>query len=144
VQAKLHLVGDVAQVTATAGGAAIVHLEVLDDPVAVHLDRLGVLPADVEHGAGALVHQVGTQAVAEDLGADVLLGERQAHPAITGADHVDLLQGQGEGLPHSSRDLGAVEALRAPLARMVSRAARNFLSMAPLGGRFSTSMIALS
>jgi hypothetical protein len=67
VEPHLHLVGDVPQVAPGAGRAAVVHLEVLDDAAGVDLDGLGVLAADVEDGAGPLVHEVGAQPVAEDL-----------------------------------------------------------------------------
>ena len=92
VQAHVHLVGDVAEVAAAAGGAAVVHLEALDDAILVHLDRLGVLTADVEHGSRARVHHVRTQAMAQDFRADVLLGERQASAPVAGADHVAFLE----------------------------------------------------
>ncbi len=54
--------------------------------------RLGVLAADVEDRARALVHDVRAEPVAEDLGADVLLREREAHAAVARADHVRLLE----------------------------------------------------
>ena len=92
MQTDLHFVGDVAQIAAAACCAAIVHLEVDDDAGFVHLDTLGVLTADVQHGAGTGEHHVGAETVAEDLGADMLLGKRQPHPAITGADHIGLFQ----------------------------------------------------
>jgi hypothetical protein len=38
------------------------------------------------------IHQVRAEAVAEDLRADMLLGERQRHPAIAGADQVGFFQ----------------------------------------------------
>ena len=91
MQPHVHLVGDVAQIPPAAGGAAVVHLERLDDAGLVHLDRLGVLAADVQNGGGARVHHVGAQAVAEDLGADMLLGKGQARAAVAGAHHVSLL-----------------------------------------------------
>jgi hypothetical protein len=91
VQAHVHLVGDVAQVAPAAGGAAVVHLEALDDAGRVDLDRLGVLAADVEHGGGARVHHVRAQAVAQDLAADVLLAEGQPRAAVAGADDIGLL-----------------------------------------------------
>src|SRR5271157_754153 len=47
VQAHIHLVGDIAEITPAAGGAAVVHLEVRDDAVLVDLDALGVLAADM-------------------------------------------------------------------------------------------------
>ena len=91
VQAHVHLVGDVAEVASAARGAAVVHLEALDDAVRVDLDRLRVLAADVEHGRGARIHHVRAQAVAKDFRADVLLRERQARAAVAGADDVGLL-----------------------------------------------------
>ena len=92
VQPDVHLVGDVAQVTAAAGGAAVVHLEAGDDAVAVHLDRLGVLAADVEDRPRAREEGVGAEPVAEDLGADLLLGKRQPRAAVPGADGRHLLE----------------------------------------------------
>jgi hypothetical protein len=100
VQSHVHLVGDVAEIAPAAGGAAVVHLEVLDDALRVHLDRLGVLAADVEDRAGLGVHHVRAEAVTEDLGADVLLRKRQRDPAVTGADDIGLLQLHLHGLAH--------------------------------------------
>ena len=81
VQAEVHLVGDVAEVAAAAGGAAVVHLERGDDAALVDLDRLGVLAADVEHGARVREHGVRAEAVAEDLRADLSLGKgKRARP----------------------------------------------------------------
>jgi hypothetical protein len=90
VQAHVHLVGDVAEVAPAAGGAAIVHLETLDDAVGIHLNRLGVLATDVQHGAGFGKHGMGPEAVTEDLGANLLLGAGQG-ARRSRADHVGLL-----------------------------------------------------
>ena len=60
-------------------------------PCGIDLDRLGVLAADVEHRRGARIHHVRAEPVAQDLGADVLLRERQPRPAVAGADDVGLL-----------------------------------------------------
>ena len=86
VQAHVHLVGDVPEVAPAAGGAPVVHLEARDDPGRVDLDRLGVLPADVEDGPRRREEHVGAEAVAEDLGADLLLRERQARAPVARAD----------------------------------------------------------
>jgi hypothetical protein len=84
---------------------------------AVDLDGLGVLPADVEHGARAGELLVRAEPVAQDLGADVLLGERQALPAVAGADGaaVDELD-------------GAARAARPPVRASAAR------PRSPLGG----------
>jgi hypothetical protein len=91
VQAHVHLVGDVAEVAAAAGRAAVVHLEALHDARRVDLDGLGVLSADVQHRGGTRIHHVGAQAVAQDFRAHVFLRERQAGAAVPGAHHIGLL-----------------------------------------------------
>src|SRR5204863_9023391 len=92
VQTEAHLVGDVAGVAAAAGGAAVVHLETPHQSFGVELDRLRVLPADVEHRARAGKHRVRAEAVAENLAADLLLRERQALASVAGADRGDDLE----------------------------------------------------
>ena len=108
MQPHVHLVGDIAEIAATARGTAVVHLEVLDDALVVDLDALGVLPADIQDGARIRVHHVRAQPVAEDLGADVLLREGQRHPAIAGADGVGLLQLDRHGPVDAAGHLGGV------------------------------------
>ena len=66
-------------------------------PFGVDLDALGVLAADVEHRARVRIHHVGAEPVAQDLGADVLLGERQGHAAVAGADEIGLFEFDIEG-----------------------------------------------
>jgi hypothetical protein len=77
VHAEVHLVGDVAEVAAAAGGAAVVHLEAGDDALPSTWIALVSCPP-----MSSTVRVPGTcvraEAVAEDLGADLLLGERQA------------------------------------------------------------------
>ena len=75
MDADVHLVGDVSEVAATAGGTAIVHLERGDDAVLVDLDRLGVLTADIEDGSGFGEHGMCPQTVTENLRANALLRE---------------------------------------------------------------------
>ena len=107
VQAHVHLVGDITEIAAAAGGTTVVHLEILDDARAVDLDRLGILAANVEHGARVRVHHMGAQPVAEDFRADILLGKGQGDPAITGADLRAFLElDVSRALPH--RGLGPV------------------------------------
>jgi len=98
MHAEIHLVGDIAQVAATAGGTAIVHLERRDDAVLVDLDRLRILSADVEHRSCRGEHGVGAQAVAQDLGADLFLGEGQRAPAVARACAGGLLERHGRRL----------------------------------------------
>ena len=76
MQAHVHFVGNVAKIAPASRRTAVVHLEVRNDPVLVDLNALGILTADVENGARLRIHQVGTQAVAQDFRTDMLLGER--------------------------------------------------------------------
>ncbi len=123
VQAHVHLVGNVAEVAPAAGGAAVVHLEAFDDAVIVHLDRLGVLAADVEYRGRPRVHHVRAQAVAQDFGADVFLGERQARAAVAGADHVALLErGIEHALDRRANGGCAARGFRHALERTLQRA----------------------
>ena len=103
VQAHVHFVSDVAEVAPAAGGAAVVHLEVLDDAGGVHLDRLGVLAADVEHGARVGIHHVRAEAMAEDFGTDLFPRERQRDPAVAGADHGGIFQRDFQRRAHDLR-----------------------------------------
>ena len=91
VQPEVELVGDVPEIAAAPGGAAIVHLERRDDAVLVDLDRLRVLPADVEDGARAREDAMGAASVAEDLAANRLLRERERLPSVARADRGDLV-----------------------------------------------------
>src|SRR5450759_4446267 len=97
VQTHVHLVGDIAKIPPAPRCTTVVHLKVCNDPMLIDLNPLGVLTADVEHGTRLRIHQVGTEAVAQNLRADMLLGERQRHPAIAGADEVGFLQIDREG-----------------------------------------------
>ena len=67
MQPHVHFVGDVAEVAPTASGAAVIHLEAFHDAVGIDLDRLGVLPANIEHSRGVWVHHVRAQAVAQNF-----------------------------------------------------------------------------
>src|SRR3990172_1025608 len=92
VQTQIHLVRDIAQGAPAPGRAAIVHLEGRDDALIVDLDSLGVLPADVENGASRREKGGGSQAVAENLGADLAFGEGKPLSTIAGAYAADLIQ----------------------------------------------------
>ena len=100
MQAHIHLIGDVAEIAPAAGGAAVVHLEVLDDALGVDLDRLGILAADVEYRARVGVHHMGAEPVAENFGADLLLRKRQGNAAVAGADNICLFDFHAERRAH--------------------------------------------
>ena len=75
VEPEVHLVGDVAEVPAAPGRAAVVHLERGHDAVVVDLDGLRVLASDVEDRSRAGEELVGAEAVAEDLRTDRASGK---------------------------------------------------------------------
>ena len=105
MEPEVQLVGDVTEIAAAAGGAAVVHLERRDDASVVDLDGLRVLSADVEHGARAGEDAVGAAAVAEDLASHRLRREGERLTSVAGADGGELLDrlpgcalhGAGEG-----------------------------------------------
>ena len=113
MQSEVHLVGDVPEVTAAAGGTAVVHMEARDDAVGIDLDRLRVLAADVEHGARGREHRVRAEAVAKNLAADLLLRERQALSPVPCADgsRLDELDG-ADGLDCVAKPRGMRRAVR--------------------------------
>ena len=57
-------------------------------------------------------HRVRAEAVAEDLGLDLPLGERQALPAVAGADRSDLLERQGRDPIDAARRVRTVAVAR--------------------------------
>ena len=103
-----------AEEPAGAGGALVVHAEVDDLAVGGDADRLGVLAAHVDHGAGGREHVHRAAAVAADLG-DLGVAEGHLVAAVAGADDVlDLLLAQAavgerlvERLLGGAHDVGA-------------------------------------
>ena len=94
-------------------------------PGRVDLDRLGVLAADVEDGRRPRIHHVRAEAVAQDLGADVLLRERQPRAAVAGADDVGLLElGREHAVDRRADRGGRGGGLGQRLERAIERAAQ--------------------
>ena len=113
VEPEIELVRDVAEVAAAACGTPVIHLEVRHDSFVVDLDRLGVLPPDVEHGAGRREHRVGPQAVTEDLAPDLFFRERQSRPSVPGPHRGPFDQLDGPSLlDRSDQSLGVSSQLR--------------------------------
>jgi len=75
--------GDHLEKAAGTGGAFVVHQKVGEVALAIELDHLAVLAADVDDGVYRWAEQAGTQPVAGDLG-NPAIGERRQIPAIAG------------------------------------------------------------
>jgi len=86
-QAHLERSGHGLEETAGAGGAFVVHGEVLDGAVGVDGDALDVLAADVDDRLDGGVRDVHAHGVTGDLG-DVFIRERHLVAAVAGADQI--------------------------------------------------------
>ena len=141
VQAEVHLVGDVAEVAAAAGGAAVVHLEPRDDALARRPGSPWCPGRRCRAPCACREHRVRAEAVAEDLGADLLLRERQARAAVAGADAARSARARAPPTRARPPRPSAGGAVRASPQRRAAHAS----SKAPAAvGAFSTSRIALS
>ena len=92
MQAKIHLISYVTQIATATGCATIVHLKTLNDAIRIDLNRLRILPADIQNRRRFRVHDVRAEAVAKNLGANMFLGKWQRRPTVAGADHIRLFQ----------------------------------------------------
>ena len=123
VESQVHLVRDVAEVAAAPRGASIVHLKRGHDAVVVDLNRLRILPSDVEYGPRLGEHRVRAESVAENLGAYLCLRERESRPAVARSDARHLLElDPRHGLDRIDELLGGgVSSRRAPRERGLSK-----------------------
>ncbi len=91
--------GDHLEKAAGTGGALVVHQKVGEVAVAIELDHLAVLAADVDDGVHRRTEQARPQPMTGDLG-DPPIGERRQIAAITGQGQMGALRQPGrERLP---------------------------------------------
>ena len=79
--------GGAGEESSSAGGALVVHDEVFDVAVDADFNSFGVLPAHIDHRAGAGKEIARTPRMAADFG-DLRVTERDFVPAITRAHHI--------------------------------------------------------
>jgi len=105
IQGDVQGVGDDFDESAAAGGALVVHDEVMGAALAVDADGLAVLPSHIDDRPGFGEEEVDTPGMAGDF-RDLFVGEGDVDAAVAGGNHVgDGLEGQsgaGEGFLHNS------------------------------------------
>ena len=92
MQAEIHLIRYIAEVSAASCCATIVHLKTFDDAIRIDLNRFRILSANIQNGRRFRVHYVRPKPMAKNFGADMFLRKRQGRPAIAGTNNVGLFQ----------------------------------------------------
>lgn len=92
MQTKIHLINNITQVTAAPYHAAIVHLETLNDAVAIDLNSFRILTANIKHHRNLQIHDINAKPITKDFQANVLLKKQQYHPTVARADDISLFE----------------------------------------------------